>query len=175
MFKVALPLALALLAANFSGCCQGQARILSENKAIVLRSESALWSKGDLAVADELYSPDFLCHFVVGPDWKGIEGIKNEVASHRRSFPDWHEKVDDIVAQGDKVVIRFTSTGTQLGEFQGIPPTGRKVKIQEMAIFRLSHGKIVEQWGMPDIHGLLAQLRDPGVTSGGGPIPKLRD
>jgi predicted ester cyclase len=161
MLKAALPLAFALLAANLTGCCQEQSRRLSENKAIVLRSESALWSKGDLAVADELYSPNFVCHFVVGPEWKGIEGIKNEVASHRRSFPDWHEKVDDIVAEGDKVVIRFTSTGTQLGEFQGIAPTGRRVKIQEMAIFRLSHGKIVEQWGIPDIHGLLAQLREP--------------
>jgi predicted ester cyclase len=161
MLKIALPPAFELLAANLSGCCQEQARTLSENEAIVLRSESALRSKGNLAVADELYSPAFVCHFIVGPEWKGIEGIKNEVACHRRSFPDWHEKVDDIVVEGDKVVIRFTSTGTQLGEFQGIAPRGRKVKIQEMAIYRLSRGKIVEQWGMPDIHGLLVQLRDP--------------
>jgi predicted ester cyclase len=95
---------------------------------------------------------------VVGPEWKGVQGIKREVASHRTSFPDWQETVDDVVAEGDKVVIRFTSTGTQRGEFQGMAPTGRKVKIQEMAIFRLSHGKIVEQWGMPDIHGLVEQL-----------------
>jgi predicted ester cyclase len=171
MLKVVLALIFSALAAIGSGCCQTQSRTLSENKAIVLRSESELWSKGNLAVADQLYSPDFVCHFVVGPEWKGIRGIKDEVANHRRSFPDWHEKVDDIVAEGNEVVIRFTSTGTQLGEFQGIAPTGEKVKIQEMAIFRLSHGKIVEQWGMPDIHGLLAQLRDPGPTqkrAGGG-------
>lgn len=55
----------------------------------------------------------------------------------------------------------FTSTGTQRGVFQGIAPTGRKVKIQEVAIFRLAHGKIVEQWGMPSVHGLLAQLTAP--------------
>jgi steroid delta-isomerase-like uncharacterized protein len=134
---------------------------LSENKAIVLRSENEVWSKGNLAVADELYSPDFVCHFVVGPEWKGVEGIKREVASHRTSFPDWSERVDDIIAEGDKVVIRFTSTGTQRGDFQGLAPTGRKVTIQEVAIFRLSHGKIVEQWGMPDVHGLLEQLTAP--------------
>ena len=156
-------LVLAVLTAGVSGCCQMQSRTLAENKAVVLRSERELWSKGDLAVANDLYSPDFVCHFVVGPEWKGITGIKDEVASHRRSFPDWHEKVEDIVAEGDEVVIRFTSTGTQLGEFQGMAPSGRKVKIQEMAIFRLSHGKIVEQWGMPNIHGLLAQLRGPGL------------
>ena len=156
----------AALITGITGCCQSQSRILAENKAIVLRSEHELWSKGDLAVAAELYSPRFVCHFVVGPEWKGVKGIEDEVASHRRSFPDWHEKVDDIVAEGDEVVIRFTSTGTQLGEFQGMVPTGRKVRIQEMAIFRLSHGKIVEQWGMPDIHGLLAQLRGPGLAGG---------
>jgi steroid delta-isomerase-like uncharacterized protein len=151
-------LPVAMFAVSVLSSAQTPAKMLAENKAIVLRSESELWSKGNLAVADELYSPDFVCHFVAGPEWKGVEGIKREVASHRTSFPDWHEEVDDVVAEGDKVVIRFTSTGTQRGEFQGIAPTGRKVRIQEMAIFRLSHGKIVEQWGMPDVHGLLQQL-----------------
>ena len=157
---------LAALIAGITGCCQSQSQLLAENRAVVLRSERELWSKGNLAVAAELYSPRFVGHFVIGPDWKGIKGIEDVVASHRRSFPDWHEKVDDIVAEGNEVVIRFTSTGTQLGEFQGMAPTGRKVKIQEMAIFRLSHGKIVEQWGMPDIHGLLAQLRGTGGPGG---------
>ena len=64
------------------------------------------------------------------------------------------------VAEGSEVAIRFTSTGIQLGEFQSIAPIGSKVRIQGMAVFRLSHGKIIEQWGMPDIHGLLAQLRE---------------
>lgn len=132
---------------------------VSANKAVVLRSESELWSKGNLAAADELYAPDFVCHFVVGPEWKGIDGIKSEVASHRASFPDWEEKVDDIIAEGDRVAIRFTSTGTQRGEFQGIAPTNRKVRIQEVAIFRLVHGKIAEQWGIPDVHSLLEQLK----------------
>lgn len=164
MSKIALLFSSVIFATACSLCCQGQARTLSENEAVVLRSERELWSKGDLAVADELYSPKYVCHFVVGPEWKGLKGIKDAVANHRRSFPDWHEKVDDIVAEGNEVVIRFTSTGTQLGEFQGIAPTGRKVQIQEMAIFRLSHGKIIEQWGMPDIHGLLAQLRAPNLA-----------
>ena len=158
MKVTSLTLAVLAVSISVSSYCQTHADSLSDNKAIVLRSENELWSKGNLAVADELYSPDFVCHFVVGPEWKGVEGIKNAVASHRTSFPDWQEKVEDIVAEGDRVVIRFTSTGTQRGEFQGIAPTGRKVRIEEVAIFRLSHGKIVEQWGMPDLHGLLAQL-----------------
>jgi predicted ester cyclase len=142
---------------------------ISENKAIILRSEAELWSKGNLQVADELYSPDFVCHFIDGIEWKGLKGIKDAVSSHRESFPDWHESVDDIVAEGDKVVIRITSTGTQLGEFAGIAPTGRKIRIDEIHIFRLAAGKVVEQWGMPDVHGLLDQLGSP--VSGQKKIP----
>ena len=153
-----------LLAVSLGGCATQSTQELSDNKAVVLRSEAELWSKGNLAVADELYSPDFVCHFIVGPEWRGLEGIKGAVRSHRTSFPDWHERVDDIVAEGDRVVIRFTPTGTQLGEFQGIAPTGRKVSIQEVAIFRVVDGKIVEQWGMPDIHGLMQQLGATNVA-----------
>jgi steroid delta-isomerase-like uncharacterized protein len=146
------------LAISIVGCGTTRPDSVAANKSVVLRSEKELWSGGNLAVADELYSPDFVCHFVLGPEWRGIEGIKDEVRKHRTSFPDWNERVDDIVAEGDRVVIRFTSTGTHRGEFAGIAPTGRKVQIQEVAIFRLANGKIVEQWGMPDIHGLLEQL-----------------
>jgi steroid delta-isomerase-like uncharacterized protein len=153
-----LPL-VALCAVSLGACSSRQARTQSDNKSVVLRAEAELWNKGNLAAADELYSPDFVCHFVIGPEWRGVQGIKDVVAQHRRSFPDWNEKVEDIIAEGDKVVIRFTSPGTQEGEFAGIAPTGKKVTIREVAIFRLADGKIVEQWGMPDIHGLLEQLK----------------
>ena len=164
--KPYIHLSVILIAASLGGCAKSSTQELSDNKAVVLRSEAELWSKGDLTVADELYSPDFVCHFVVGPEWRGLEGIKGEVRSHRTSFPDWHERVDDIIAEGDRVVIRFTSTGTQLGEFLGIPPTGRKVSIQEVAIFRVVDGKIVEQWGMPDIQGLMEQLKATNTEIG---------
>jgi predicted ester cyclase len=152
------------LAACLVGCTTKPGQSLLENKAVVLRSEKELWSNGNLAVADELYSPDFVCHFIAGPDWRGLEGIKGEVRQHRISFPDWNERVDDIVAEGDRGVIRFTSTGTQRGEFGGIAPTGSKVTIQEVAIYRLAGGKIAEQWGFPDVHGLMEQL---GASSAG--------
>jgi predicted ester cyclase len=151
-------LPITLFAASVIGCSTMQAQTLSENKAVVLRSEAELWSKGNLAVADELYSPDFVCHFVGGIEWRGLKGIKSAVTSHRSSFPDWHERLDDIVAEGDRVVIRITSTGTQQGEFAGIAPTGRRITIEEFHIYRLVGGKIVEQWGMPDVHGLMEQL-----------------
>jgi len=141
------------------------AQSLEANKAVLLRTEAEVWSKGNLAAVDELYAPDFVCHFVDGIEWRGLTGIKNAVASHRTSFPDWHEQVEDIVAEGDRVVIRIHSTGTQLGAFNGIAPTGKKISIEEIHIFRLEHGKIAEQWGMPDVHGLLEQLNAPGQKS----------
>jgi len=159
--KIRLLLLLALCTTALGGCSTRQGQALSANKSAVLRSEAELWNKGNLAAADELYSPNFVCHFVIGPEWRGVQGIKDAVAQHRRSFPDWDEQVEDIIAEGDKVVIRFTSTGTQKGEFAGIAPTGKKVTIREVAIFRLVDGKITEQWGMPDVHGLLEQLKQP--------------
>ncbi|HET7104039.1 MAG TPA: ester cyclase [Terracidiphilus sp.] len=134
------------------------AQTIQQNEAVVLRAENEVWNQGNLAVVDEIYAPDFICHFVDGIEWRGLSGMKAAVASHRKSFPDWHERVEDILAQGDRVVIRIHSTGTQLGAFNGIPPSGKRVSIEEIHIFRLEHGKIVEQWGMPDVHGLLEQL-----------------
>ena len=156
--KLQLRFLISLFAISIVGCTTPQARRQADNKAVVLRAEAELWNRGTLSVIDELYSPDFVCHFPVGPEWRGHEGIRKAVSEHRASFPDWHERVDDIVAEGDRVVIRFTSNGTHRGEFAGLAPTGRTVSIQEVAIFRLVDGKIAEQWGMPDIHGLMQQL-----------------
>jgi steroid delta-isomerase-like uncharacterized protein len=117
-----------------------------------------VWSEGNLAAVDEICASDFVCHFPVGPEWHGPSGVKEVVSHHRASFPDWTEEVEAMIAEGDMVVTRFTSRGTHKGTFQGIPPTGRQVMISEICIFRLARGKIVEQWGSPDILGLLQQL-----------------
>ena len=102
---------------------------IEDNKAIVRLTAEEVWSKGNLAIVDEIYAPDFVCHFIVGPEWKGPDGVKNNVQQHRTSFPDWNEQIEDIIAEGEKVVIRFTSRGTHKGEFEGIPPTGNQVNI----------------------------------------------
>ena len=151
-----------LIATMASGLARAQPLSVNErNKAVVMRSETELWSRGNLAVAAELYSPAFICHFPIGPEWRGIDGITQAVKNHRVSFPDWNEHVEDIIAEGNRVAIRFKSTGTQRGVFAGIAPTGREVTISEFAIFRLADGKIVEQWGMPDIAGLMTQITTP--------------
>lgn len=154
----------AVVAAGLFGFAGAHAQTIEQSKAVIQRAEAEVWNKGNLAAVDGIYAPDFVCHFVDGIEWRGQAGIKAAVASHRKSFPDWHEQVEDVVAEGDRVAIRIHSTGTQLGAFNGIPPTGRKVSIDEFHIFRLEHGKIAEQWGMPDVHGLLEQLGVGGGT-----------
>jgi steroid delta-isomerase-like uncharacterized protein len=135
------------------------------NKAIVLRPVTELWSPGDLQVVEAIYGPEFVCHNLVGPEWRGINGIKEAIKSHRAAFPDWHERVEDIVAEGDRVAIRFTASGTHRGTFAGMPATDRKVTVREVSFYRLSRGKIVEQWGMPDVFGMMTQLRTQRQTA----------
>jgi steroid delta-isomerase-like uncharacterized protein len=153
----ALPAVVALFCV-LPGCTRDGQQV-ARNKEVVRRTHDLVWSKGNLSAIDELYAADFVCHFLVGPEWRGREGVREVVTNHRRSFPDWNEEIEDIIAEGDRVVTRFRSSGTHRGEFQGIPPTGRRVTISEVAIVRVVNGQIVEQWGFPDIAGLLQQLQ----------------
>jgi steroid delta-isomerase-like uncharacterized protein len=147
-----------LFAALVSGCgASRESSLLAANKELVLRQQQEVWNKGNMAVIDELYTPDFVGHFPFGES-VGREELKKMVALHRAAFPDWMEQAEDVVAEGDRVAIRFTSRGTQRGEFRGIKPTGRSVTIGEAAIFRIADGRIVEQWVFPDVGSLLQQL-----------------
>lgn len=148
----------AILAAILSGCAAPGDRIRRENIALIYKQHSELWSKGDLTVIDSSYSPDFVGHFPA-ETVHGPSGIRSSVESHRRSFPDWTETVEDTIADGDRVVTRFRSRGTNLGEFFGKPATGRRVEITEVCIFRVVDGKIVEQWVYPDLASMQRQLR----------------
>jgi len=105
-----------------------------------------------------VYAPEFVCHFLIGPEWHGPEEVKEHINALRTAFPDWREEVEDVIAEGDKVVTRYTSYGTHQNSFEGIPATGRPVVVREVAIFRIMNGKVVEQWGFPDIAGLRRQL-----------------
>ena len=108
---------------------------------------------------NELYSPDFVWHFLpTGSETIGLDSLREQVRSHRKAFPDWTEKIKHIVAEGDLVVIHFVSTGTNDGSFLGNPPTGKSIRINEMSILRIADGKIAEQWLIPDLLSLNQQL-----------------
>ncbi|MFQ5604612.1 MAG: ester cyclase [bacterium] len=140
--------------------CENEKALLERNKEVVRKQHAEVWSKGNFEVLEEVYTSDFICHFIVGPEWRGYEGVREAVSRHRTSFPDWTERIEDIIAEGDRVVTRFRSHGTHKGEFNGITPTGRRVEIFEVAIYRIEDDRIAEQWGFPDVMGLMQQLTE---------------
>ena len=143
-----------------SGCASTQKTTLEErNKELVRRMNEEVWNRGNLEKLDEFFSPDVVKHFLPnGSDTKSLDQLRNQIRSHRKAFPDWAEEIKLIVAEGDLVAIYFESTGTNDGNFQGNPPTGKRIHINEMSISRIIDGKIVEQWLIPDVLSLNEQL-----------------
>ena len=136
-----------------SACALTGGQTLSRNKDLVRRTHAEVWSRGDLKAVDEIYAPDFVAHWIGGPDTKGIESFKAFIADARRRSPDRVETIEQIVAEGDLVVTRFISRGTFADEAK--PSAKQVVTEREIAIHRIRDGKIVEQWaagGVLDVH-----------------------
>jgi steroid delta-isomerase-like uncharacterized protein len=125
-----------------------------ENKALVRRIYGEL-NKQNLAIIDEGNAADFVCH-VPGIDSR--EGLKQLFTSNFAAFPDQQNTIEDLIADGDKVVVRYTVRGTHQGEFLGIPPTGKQFTFTEIDIHRIVNGKIQETWSESSIHEALQQL-----------------
>ena len=130
----------------------------------VVRRLHDIWNSGDLAAVDEVYAEDFVGHFPPSshlPDRRGRDGAREGIRRAKTAFPDWHEAVEAMVTEGNLVVTRYTSTGTHLGEFRGLPglaPTGRKITVPEISIYRVARGRVAEQWCLLDELGRLQQL-----------------
>lgn len=150
-------LLLVAVAVAGSGCSGSAAANKSRNIEVVELQHSEIWSKGNLDLIEAVYSEDFIGHFPAGTV-RGHAGIRSRVEAHRTAFPDWTEVVDDIIADGDRVVTRLTSRGTNLGEFLGNPATGNRVEISEVCVHRFDDGKIVELWVYPDFRSMQRQL-----------------
>ena len=132
---------------------------LEDNKAVVSRLYAEVMGQGNLVVADEVLAESYVDHRLPFPDLPpDREGLKETVSRVRAAFPDIKPVIQDIVAEGDKVTVRVTASGTHQNEFNGIPPTGRQISWQEVHIFRLADGQIVEHWGEFDMLGILIQL-----------------
>ena len=134
------------------------------NNIDLVKALHRIWNTGDLALIDSVYAHDFLAHWPASsevPERRGIEGIRFGVGRIRTAFPDWHEQVLDVFGAGDRVASRYVSTGTHKGTFWRIEPTGRRIEIQEISIFRIADGRIAEQWCMFDD---LARLQQLGVS-----------
>jgi steroid delta-isomerase-like uncharacterized protein len=126
-----------------------------ENKALARRSWEA---PENLDILDEVYTADVIWH---EPDQeiRGLEQAKQFVTTYNSAFPDLNATVEDVIAEGDKVVTRWTIRGTHQGEIEEFgPPTGRQAELQGITIHRIEDGKIVEEWNRYDNLSLLQQL-----------------
>jgi len=131
---------------------------VEQNKAKQGRVWGEVFNKGNLAIIPELFAPNYIYHGPMGMEAKGPEGFKQMVTMYRTAFPDLHVTIEDMVAEGDKVVSRFTLRGTHKGEYMGIAPTGKKVTITGILITRWVGGKEVEASGVADTLTMMQQL-----------------
>jgi steroid delta-isomerase-like uncharacterized protein len=118
-----------------------------------------VFNQGNIRAADEVISPDFVEREELPPGMpSGREGVKQMTVMFRSAFQDFKVTIDDVIAEGDRVVLRTTWSGTHRGEFMGIPPTGKRVSFGVIDIIRIAEGKFVEHWGQMDSMGLMQQL-----------------
>jgi steroid delta-isomerase-like uncharacterized protein len=130
-----------------------------ENKALARRWFEDLFNAGNLEVAEEIVAPDHVNHDPTLPDIPpGPEGQKQIVNLYRGAFTNAHISVEDQLAEGDRVVTRWTGSGTHQGELMGVAPTGNQVTITGLTINRISEGKIVESWSNYDALGMMRQI-----------------
>jgi steroid delta-isomerase-like uncharacterized protein len=136
---------------------------VKENIENVRRLNDEVFNKGNLALIDELMAPDYVFH--ITPEVKGPEGVKKYVADFRTAFPDLHITIEDMVAEGDMMAIRYTMRGTFKGEMMGIAPTGKKMELPNASFARFKDGKQVEVWPYLDSLTWYQQLGIP-IPSG---------
>jgi steroid delta-isomerase-like uncharacterized protein len=130
-----------------------------QNKAVSRRVVEELFVGGNLDLADELVTPDFVGHDVAAPEpMRGPEGLKEQAKGYREAFPDLQLRIEDQIAERDRVVSRWIATGTHKGDLFGIAPTGKQATIEGVTIDRFSGAKIAESWDMWDALGLMQQL-----------------
>jgi predicted ester cyclase len=130
---------------------------VEQNKAAIRRIVDEVWNKRNLAVLPEVQEHDFIMH-AAPQDTKGLEGVRATMSATFKGFPDLVMKLDDIVAEGDRVAWRFTITGTHKGEYMGLAPTGKRIKLSGILISRCSNGKEAESWMFSDLHTIYQQL-----------------
>lgn len=131
----------------------------AENKAIVRRFFEEALNKGDMSVVEELIDQNYIEHGGPVGQPSGIEGFKQFIAMVATAFPDFQVSIEDLIAEGDKVVARVTVRGTHKGTLMGnIPPTGKHATWTGIDIFQIAGGKIVGRWNQRDLLGLMQQL-----------------
>ncbi len=116
------------------------------------------WNGGNFAVLEEIVAPDFKDHANPPGFPSGLDGLKAVFTTLRTAFPDLKATIDDVTADGDKVWARTMQQGTHTGQLMGMAPTGRRMTMANIGIYRFSDGKMVEHWAVSDQLGMMQQL-----------------
>ena len=130
---------------------------LEANKAVVRRFIDEIFLKGDFGAVDELLTDDFTPH-TWGPMPPGRDGLKEAIQRVQQGISDERMTIEDMIAEGDRVAVRLTSSATHTGDFMGMPASGKRYEIGEIHIFRLRDGKVTEHWHQLDQMGMMKQL-----------------
>ena len=128
-----------------------------ENKALTRRFWEEVFNGRNLDLIDELCAPNFVEHGT-GNEESNAEGLKQILSMWFNAFPDLHITIDDLLAEGDRCVTRWTGRGTHKGELMGIPPTGKQVTMMGISIDHIVGGKFVEDWTFEDQPYMMQQL-----------------
>lgn len=131
--------------------------MVEQNKALVRRLVDGVWVKRDLNVFDAVFSEKFVDHNPMGAD-PGKAAFKQVIMGFHAAFSEDHTTIEDIIAEGDKVVWRWSYRGKHTGPLMGMPPTGKHVTVSGINIDRIEGGQIVERWHQVDLAGLLKQI-----------------
>ncbi|MBW7885468.1 MAG: ester cyclase, partial [Caldilineaceae bacterium] len=132
---------------------------LETNRQHMSSINEEIWNQGNLDLIDERYAEDYVRHEAGYPaELVGTEGLKLFVQTLRSGFPDWHCTAEDLIAEGDKVVVRYLCSGTHTGEWYGLAPTGKQIEFADIIIHKLADGKVVEDWSQYDSLGWMQQL-----------------
>ena len=130
-----------------------------QNKAVVRRLFEELWNKGNLSLADQLFTPNYTHHDSSSPDFgHGPESERKRATLYRTAFPDLRLTIEDLIAEGDTVMARWSCRGTHKGDLNGIAPTGKPFTISGVTIARLLNGKLAESHVNWDALGMMQQL-----------------
>jgi len=131
----------------------------ADYRSLISRIADDIWNRGDLAVVDEIMSPDARYHGPHMPNGLGDrEAWRSAIARYRGAFPDSHVIFEDMIFTGDMVVGRWTATATHTGPLPGVRPTGKRIAIGGITIYRIANDKVVEAWEQLDMLGMWQQL-----------------
>jgi steroid delta-isomerase-like uncharacterized protein len=138
---------------------------VQRNEQLVREYFEAVWNEGDLSVfGTDLVSDDYVMHHQSDAEYS-LEDLRTAWKDWHQGFSDLSNEIEDLIATDDRVVVRYRFSGTHDGPVMDVPATGRHVETVGMVIFRIEDGKLVEEWAMDDIFGLLEQLGEISETN----------